>query len=162
VASRFELVDESGAPLPLESLAGRRVLAGEAVAEQTVGYRLRDSETVRWSSLRSSPIRNDAGEVVWVINHFLYVTDEMRRRQGEKVLARVNEVMGESLGLEETLRGLVDVIVPGIAQWGQIHLVEDDDELVSVVAAFRTSGESEIILGLSESERLPVDADGVR
>lgn len=162
LASRFEVVDEYGVPLPLESLAGSRVLAGEAVAEQTVGYRLRDSESVRWSSLRSSPIRNDAGEVVWVINHFLDITDEMRRREGEKVLARVNEVVGESLGLEETLRGLVDVVVPGIAQWGQIHLVEHDVELVLVVAAAVGSGESDSTVGMSESERMPLDSNRIQ
>jgi serine phosphatase RsbU (regulator of sigma subunit) len=124
VLSRFEMIDRTGAPLPPESLPGRRVVAGAPVAEAVIGYRRPGSPRTRWSRVRASPIRNDAGEVVLVLNFFHDITGQFRRDEIRELLYNVYEALGSSLDRDENLKALAGVLVPRMASWGAVHLVE--------------------------------------
>ena len=58
---RFEIVDESGAPLDPSALPGRRALAGERPEPLVVGFRSRLTNELRWSLVRARLV--DAGPV---------------------------------------------------------------------------------------------------
>lgn len=124
--SRFEMIDRSGAPLPLESLPGRRVLAGAPMAEAVVGYRIPGSARARWSRVRASPIRNDAGEVVLVLNFFHDVTGQFRRDEIRELLYNVYEALGSSLDRDENLNALAGALVPHMGSWCAVHLLEGE------------------------------------
>jgi hypothetical protein len=124
--SRFEMIDRSGAPLPIESLPGRRVLAGSPIAEAVVGYRIPGSPRARWSRVRASPIRNDAGEVVLVLNFFHDVTGQFRRDEIRDLLYNVYEALGSSLDRDENLHALAGTLVPQMGSWCAVHLIEGE------------------------------------
>jgi hypothetical protein len=124
--SRFEMIDRSGAPLPIESLPGRRVLAGSPIAEAVVGYRIPGSPRARWSRVRASPIRNDAGEVVLVLNFFHDVTGQFRRDEIRDLLYHVYEALGSSLDRDENLHALAGTLVPQMGSWCAVHLIEGE------------------------------------
>jgi PAS domain S-box-containing protein len=120
--SDFEMIDESGSSLSFEVLPGRRVLSGEDSPEITIGYRKPGSRRVRWSRVNASPIKNDAGEVVWAINFFFDITDQVRRQEGDALLARISDALGKALDVEQNLLAIADVLVPEYASWCALHV----------------------------------------
>jgi hypothetical protein len=146
--SRFEMIDRSGAPLPIESLPGRRVLAGSPIAEAVVGYRIPGSPRARWSRVRSSPIRNDAGEVVLVLNFFHDITGQFRRDEIRDLLYNVYEALGSSLDRDENLNALAGTLVPQMGSWCAVHLVEGQ-MLVPVAMAHPDDESSRTLIDLA-------------
>jgi hypothetical protein len=139
LVSRFEMIDENGDPLAIDELPGRKVLAGLDAPEVTVGYRRPGSPQVRWSRVNSSPIRNDAGEVVWAINFFLDISEQVRARQAERLLGAVADVLAGSLSLRENLTKLADLLGSEVGDWCEIHLIDDRGDLVSAGMALADS-----------------------
>jgi len=70
----FDLLDEHGAPLPVEELPGRKALAGETI-ERITCYRFHDTGSEHWSVIRANPIRNERGEVVASVSVIHDITD---------------------------------------------------------------------------------------
>jgi hypothetical protein len=124
ILSRIEMVDRNGAPMPLEAIPGRRVLAGAPMAEGVVGHRRPGSPRTRWSRVRSNPIRNDAGEVVLVLNFFNDITGQFRRDEIRELLYNVYEALGSSLDRDENLNALARALVPQMGSWCAVHLLE--------------------------------------
>jgi PAS domain S-box-containing protein len=121
---QLDIVDRDGAPMTPDSLPGRRVVAGAPMAEAVVGYRRHGSPRTRWSRVRASPIRNDAGEVVLVLNFFHDITAQFRRDEIRELLYSVYEALGSSLDRDENLRALTGVLVPRMGSWCAVHLIE--------------------------------------
>jgi serine phosphatase RsbU (regulator of sigma subunit) len=126
----YEMVDESGGPIGIEDLPARKVLSGEDAPEMTVGYRARGSLALRWARINSSPIKNDAGEVVWAVSFLLDITEQVRQREGDRVLSLVNEALATSVTVEENLAALTDVLSNEVAAFCGIHLVDHRGDLV--------------------------------
>src|SRR4029453_11989806 len=61
VIDRYELFDELGRPISIESLPSRRALAGEEGAESIIGFRIHATGEMRWSIVRSTAIRDADG-----------------------------------------------------------------------------------------------------
>lgn len=142
IVASYEMIDRSGAPFAPDRLPGRRVLEGEPVAEELLGYRKRGTDEVNWSRVRSSPIKNDAGEVVLAINFFLDVTDQVRREEDERLLARARETLGTSLEIEAIVGSLAQLMLPALCTCLAVHLVDDAGALSLVGLAHLDSGSS--------------------
>ena len=158
VVAKFEMIDQSGQPLSPDRLPGRRVLAGEPFVEEVVGYRRMGSRQARWSRVHASPIKNDAGEAVMAINFFLDITEEVRREEGRRILASAFEALGSSLEVQESLKGLAEVIIPQVGGWCAVHLV-DGANLALVAAVYPEEDEAETFVEVSGQELLPLDSD---
>lgn len=124
IVGRFEMIDRAGLPLAVESLPGRKVMAGAPVAEAVIGYRRPGSPRARWTRVRASPIKNDAGEVVLVINFFQDITSQFRRDEIRELLYNVYEALGSSLDRDENLQSLARALVPRMGIWCSVHLLE--------------------------------------
>ncbi|HSL26771.1 MAG TPA: GAF domain-containing protein, partial [Acidimicrobiia bacterium] len=159
LAARFEMVDASGAVLPIDALPGRRVLGGERVVEEVIGYRRRGDRRVRWSRVNASPIKNDQGQIVFAINYFLDITAQQRRDESRQLLATAHEMLGSSLDLEENLKTLAHLISPQMGSWCAVHLAEDDGTLSSVVVVHSESEGDAMVPQLGEGERIPLDSN---
>lgn len=157
IVASYEMLDRSGAPLPLERLPGRRVLDGEPAAEELVGYRRRGTDEVSWSLVRASPIKNDEGEVVWAINFFLDVTDQIRREEDERLLAIARETLGTSLEVEGIIRSLAELMLPELCSAIAVHLV-DDSGILALAGSSWMEPASPTRVQVTGSQS-PVDAD---
>lgn len=159
IVARFEMIDRSGEVLGVETLPGRRVLAGEPFVEQVIGYRRPGSPRARWSRVHASPVKNDLGEVEMVINFFLDITEEMRREEARSLLATAYEALGSSLIVERNLGALAGVIVPQVGGWCAVHLV-DGANLALVAAVYPETGTGEAFVHLSgEHSLVPLGSD---
>jgi PAS domain S-box-containing protein len=159
LVARFEMVDQNGDVLPSDRLPGRRVLMGEKVVEEVIGYRVPGSHRVRWSRVNASPIKNDAAEVVLAINFFTDITDQVRRDETGRLLASANELLGGSLDLEENLAALAQLLVPQLGSWCGVHLIGDDGNLASVALIHPDSPEADLLVSMRQGERLSLDSD---
>ena len=134
ILGRFELLDESGAPLGVERLPGRRVFGGEAAAEAVVRFRIRHSGMERWANVKASGIPDDSGKVRFAVNIFRDVTEERLAEQRERLVAQAGDLLAASLDVEEILQRLVSLAVPRLADCCFVHLVQDR-EIVPVTIA---------------------------
>lgn len=162
IVSRFDLIDASGEPIDPDQLPGRRVLRGEPVAEEMVGYRDRQKGDVRWSRVRSSPVKDDSGRVVWAINFFSDVTEEVLWERERELISQTNEALGVSLRIEEILVRLAGVIVPDLGYWSGVHLIDDGGYLTPVASAHPDSADGEIVVAEAEQARFHLDTPGLQ
>lgn len=161
IIRRFEMLDRSGSPIPLESLPGRRVLAGAPVAEAVIGYRRPDSPRVRWSQVRASPIKNDAGEVVWVINFFQDITSQFRRDEIRELLYIVYEALGSSLDRDENLQSLAKALVPRMGTWCAVHMLEGGT-LIPVAMVHPDDEDAQTLVNMSDPGPISLDDDHIQ
>ena len=88
VFERFDLMDETGARFPLESLPGRRALRGEEEAETVLQVRDRRDGSTTWRVVSARPVFDDAGNVRYAVN---VVTDITAQRIAELRFRRLFE-----------------------------------------------------------------------
>jgi PAS domain S-box-containing protein len=81
VVDGFELSSEDGRPFPLDRLPGRRILAGEPEAEAILRVRNVAADQDHWRYVRSTPMRDEAGRLRYVVNVFHDVTDLKRTEE---------------------------------------------------------------------------------
>ena len=76
---RFEIIDEQGQPFPIAQLTHKRVLAGEQEAQATIGYSQKaNGQPERWSLVKSSPVYDEQGEVLFVITIVHDITERVQ------------------------------------------------------------------------------------
>jgi len=127
IRGRFEMLDEDGAELPLERLPGRRALAGERPPPLTVRYRHHESDEVRWSRVRSTPVFDERGAVRLAINVIEDITDIKRAELAQRFLAEASHVLTASLDYQKTLRAVARLAVPAVADWCAVDLAAGDE-----------------------------------
>jgi serine phosphatase RsbU (regulator of sigma subunit) len=154
--SGFDMIDRSGAPLTPDGLPGRKVMAGAPVAEAVLGYRKHGSPRVRWSRVRASPIRNDAGEVILVLNFFNDITGQFRRDEIRELLYGVYEALGSSLDRDENLHALARALVPRMGSWCAVHLLESS-LLIPVAMAYPDDETASTLVDLAPSSPISLD-----
>ena len=74
-----------------------------------------------WSRLSCFPLPDGGVATQWTD-----ITAGRRAEEAERCLVRASEVLGSSLDYEATLDQLTHVVVPAIADWCSVHLVDDD------------------------------------
>ena len=156
IRARYELIDETGQPLDIATLPGRRALAGEPVDPLIVGFRLGDGAE-RWSIVRARAMELAGGRRV-AVNTFIDITArielEQRLRSSER---RTQELAEERQRATELARMMADAAlrldeaddtdavvqaaaesaVPILADWCVVDLLDDDGTLRRVGLAAR-------------------------
>ncbi|HLM48899.1 MAG TPA: SpoIIE family protein phosphatase [Solirubrobacteraceae bacterium] len=123
VLERFEVLDEHGEPFPLERLPGRLALAGHD-AQALVRYRVRATGVERWTVVKARPVSR-SGPPEMAINIMEDVTETRREEQSERLLAGISRLLGASLDHETLLRTLADAVVPDLADWCSVELLDE-------------------------------------
>lgn len=124
VMTRFELLDEDGQPLPPERLPGRRALLGETGPPQVVRFRSAGSAEDRWSLVQAIPIAGADGSMSLVINTFQDISELKRTERRLRLLADAGAVLGRSDDYQQTLQELANTVVPDVADWCVVDVVE--------------------------------------
>jgi signal transduction histidine kinase/PAS domain-containing protein len=73
-----------------------------------------------WSALSCFPLADGGIATQWID-----VTARKRAEEAESCLSRASEVLGSSLDYETTLDQLARVVVPQLADWCTVHVVDD-------------------------------------
>ncbi|MEX0653600.1 MAG: PAS domain S-box protein [Phycisphaeraceae bacterium] len=120
----FQALRPDGTPYsPQDWPLARALRDGQAVASEEI--RFRHSQHGTWRTLRgnAAPVRDAAGRMVAVVSTFYDVTEEKQAEQAIKFLARTGRIMASSLDYQATLRKVVALSVPDLADWCQVDMV---------------------------------------
>lgn len=149
IIERFEILDEHGAPVDPDLLPGRRVLAGHTAEPLLLRVRhLADGRTW-WTSVRAYAIRDDDGAPELAVSVWYDATQEQRKRAAAGFLAEASSRLATSIDYAETLKAVAQALVPELADWCAVDVVEDgarrllafahaDSAKVQMAAEFRT------------------------
>jgi PAS domain-containing protein len=132
---RFDVFDETGAPVSLERLPGARVRAGERDVEpMLVRNVVKATGEERWLLNKTTAVVDDGGQVVRVVNVIEDVTEAKRAELGQRLLAQASDALAGSLDYEATLRRVAEVAVPGFADWCAVDLPDHARGVLQAVA----------------------------
>ena len=150
VVARFELLDESGLPLPVDELPGRLALHGERPVERLLCFRDRSSGAERWAMVQALPVQDKEHGELYAVNLFRDVTAlRQAERQRQRSLEREQAARAEAERAAETFRKLEHVTQVALA-----HLTMGDlldamlEQLMTVLG-----GDTSAILLLDENRR---------
>ncbi len=129
VLDRFELLDEDGSPLGADRLPGRLALRRQTPPPVLLRFRVKATGEERYAVVRSEPILDERGELVYVVNTFHDQTDEQHTQRSLRFLADAGAALSTSLDYEETLRNLTRLSVPVLADWCAIDVLDADGEV---------------------------------
>jgi PAS domain S-box-containing protein len=126
VLSKFELLDETGQPLPIGEMPSRMALQGLRPPARIVRFRVRTTGEERWSVVRAIPVFDERGQVQLVINIFRDFTERQRAEQEQARL---------TAEIEQQRRRLRQILatVPGVVweAWGKPDAASQRIEYVS-------------------------------
>jgi PAS domain S-box-containing protein len=105
-----------------------RALRGEVVEAEEIAVRFGDG-TPGHISASASPIRGPDGNVAGAVLMLLDLTEQKRAERSLRFLAEASDLLAQSLDERETLERLVFLVVPALADWCSLDLVEPDGSL---------------------------------
>ncbi|HEX8210211.1 MAG TPA: ATP-binding protein [Longimicrobium sp.] len=150
-------VHPDGRPLAAgEYPLARVVRDGESIAGEELHYRRGDG-TRAVMRVNGAPVADAEGKTVAGVVTFTDVTEERRRRQADRLLARTSELLASSLESAATLQRIADMVAGSLADYCIVH-VEEGGELRAPGVAHADPRRREIVRGLLR--RFPVDPAG--
>jgi signal transduction histidine kinase len=123
VVARYDLIDEAGRPMPFDALPGRRALRGEREPAAIVGFRVKGDPLPHWSVIQATAVTED-GRVRFVINAFQDITRLKDTEDRLRVLADGGAILADSVDYPATLQSLAELVVPRLADWCVVDVVE--------------------------------------
>lgn len=127
VVRRFEILDERDQRFELKNMPMRRALDGEPASSAVLHVRERRTGRDWWTFVRSSAIFAADGTPYLVVNIWHDVTAERRHERRAMYLTEATVALGASLDYDEMLSTLARVLVPRLADWCAIFLLEGDE-----------------------------------
>ncbi|HKO56947.1 MAG TPA: GAF domain-containing protein [Thermoanaerobaculia bacterium] len=114
--------------------AWRAATAGGAMYDTE--YRLRRPDgTWRWTAARGVAVRNDAGQVEEWIGTTTDIEERKAAQERLVFLAHASEILSASLDYNRTLRTIAQQIIPRLADWCAIDMVDAEGKLQRLITA---------------------------
>jgi GAF domain-containing protein len=123
---------DRGGKLVFANAAGERHAQFEVLnesgqdGESVIRYRAHGTGEDRWAVVHAWPILDEDGHVFHVVRVFRDVTEQRRADGRRAFLLRATEQFNSSVDYEETLSTIAKQLVPELADWSAIDIVEGD------------------------------------
>ncbi|MBH8553863.1 PAS domain S-box protein [Nostocaceae cyanobacterium CENA357] len=106
------------------------------------------------------PTINSNHQVEDVLIYVLDVTERVRLEQGQRFLSEASAVLSSSLDYQTTLEQIAQLIVPELADWCTVHIVEEDGSIEQITVAHIDPAKLQWAQQISR--KYPLDPDAVR
>ena len=141
----YSALEAIGRPVEMLVPPGRPGEIQAIMVRLVRGERIEHYETVRAKkdgaildvSLTISPIRNAVRRVVGAATIARDITDRKRVERQQQFLIEAGDLLAASLSVESLLQGIAALIVPRLADWCAIDIVDEAGELQSVTVMHR-------------------------
>jgi PAS domain S-box-containing protein len=156
LATHFTMTHEDGSPVELADLPGRRLMQGENAPALLTRSVRHDTGDAFWLLTKATLTEEPSGARL-AINIIEDVTDAKDAELRQRFLAEAGQMLASSLDYEQTLEHVARMIVPRLADWCGIDMVDENGEIVHVAVAH--SDPAKIELAHDMRERYPPDMD---
>lgn len=133
--ARFQLLDESGKPIPIERYPGGLALMGQGNPALVARLRLAATGEERWVHVRAAPILQASGKPEFSVTIMSDVTEAKRTEETLRFLADASRSLAGSLDYRATLENLARQSVPFLADYCLVDMVHEGGEVSRVVVA---------------------------
>ncbi|HET6509528.1 MAG TPA: SpoIIE family protein phosphatase [Baekduia sp.] len=143
--ARWNVFDEAGRPIAPEDYLVVRALAGETPAPRIHHVVERETGRDRWLMTRAAPVADAAGDldfVVWVGED---MTAVKRQEMRERLLSNASKLLGSSLDVDATIDKAAWAVVPELADWARVDLLDERGTLVQMAIAHRDIEKVELL-----------------
>ena len=134
LAERFIITDEDGSPVRVEDLPGRRLVAGEPAPSLLTRSVRRDTGEAFWLLTKATLYEDPSGARL-AINIIEDVTDAKDAELRQRFLAEAGQLLASTLDYERTLEAVARMIVPRLADWCGIDMVDEHGDTHQVAVA---------------------------
>jgi PAS domain S-box-containing protein len=153
----FEEYQQRLHPEERESILATIERARESGSDFEVEHRvIWPDGSIRWIEGRGLCIKDEAGPVVAMTGVVADITERKRVDQAQQFLAEAGPLLAASIeGYEETLAGVAQLVVPQVADWCSIDVIEPDGSIAQVAIAHVDA--EKVKLGKEFRRRYPPD-----
>jgi len=120
----LKVLHADGRPYTQEEMPLIRSMEAGAVVEAEVMDIERGDGTRGTIRVSAGPVRDERGEVVAAVATFYDITRQRKLERGLRLLGEAGRVFSSSLDYEATLRSVVHLMVPDMADWCTVHLAD--------------------------------------
>ncbi|WP_445148504.1 SpoIIE family protein phosphatase [Baekduia sp. Peel2402] len=143
--ARWRAFDEAGAPVRPEDYLVVRALAGERPEPRIQHVVERDTGRDRWLMTRAAPVFDEDGAVDFVV----WVGEDMtlvkRQEMRERLLSNASKLLGSSLDVDATIDKAAWAVVPELADYARVDLLDERGALVQMAVAHRDFEKAELL-----------------
>src|SRR3954454_14806318 len=134
LAAHFTITKDDGTAVTVDDLPGRRLLKGED-APTLLTRRFRHDTGESFWLLTKATLTDDPSGGRLAINIIEDVTDAKDAELRQRFLAEAGQLLASSLDYEATLERVARMIVPRLADWCGIDMLDDNGGLIHVAVA---------------------------
>ncbi|WP_250122583.1 PAS domain S-box protein [Chroococcidiopsis sp. CCMEE 29] len=128
-------VYRSGIEVAAEDLPMQAAAKGIEVLDVELDLVTQNGATITKLLGNAAPLFDEQGNCRGSIGAFLDITERKRIEEQERFLAEASAILGVSLDYQTILENLARLVVPQLADWCSIHMVEEDDSVRQVTVA---------------------------
>ena len=122
LAARFTITDEDGRQVSLDDMPGQQLMGGAETAS-LLTRSIRDDGEAFWLLTKATLYRDPSGARL-AINVIEDVTEAKDAELRERLLAEAGQLLASSLEYEKTLERVTHMVVPRLADWCGIDMLD--------------------------------------
>jgi PAS domain S-box-containing protein len=157
ILDRFEILNATRDLRSADEFPTRLALRGEPRPDAVLSYRVRATGEQRWANIQARPIVDDEGSIKHVVTVLRDVTEPKRTESTLRFMSEMTSLLSTSLDYEETLTRVAELLVPRLADWSAVQLVEENGGVTHLVVAH--SDPAKVAWARQLQERYPFDPD---
>jgi PAS domain S-box-containing protein len=131
IASRWDSTHEDGRPVVAEDVPSYKIVNGQPAEPLLTRIVHRETGELCWRLVKAAPLRGPAGELM-AVSVIEDVTEAKEAELRQRFLAQAGITLSSSLDYEETLQRVARLVVPGLADWCAVDVVDANERLKQV------------------------------
>lgn len=143
--AKVDLLDEAGKPFPTAGLPWGMALKGMQSPSVVLRLRVRATGEERAAMVKTAPVFDERGRVQFEISSFTDITERVRAVVGLRLLAETGELLASSLEHDVTLQRVLGLVVPALADWCSISLMDGEGQVARLVVHHADPAKTEVL-----------------
>ena len=134
IFAQWDSTHEDGRPMVAEDVPSYKIVNGQPAEPLLTRIVNRETGEQRWRLVKAAPLHGSAGETM-AVSVIEDVTDAKEAELRQRFLAQAGATLTSSLDYEETLQRAAQLVVPGLADWCAVDVVDANQRLNLVAVA---------------------------
>jgi hypothetical protein len=135
IMAEYLVLDELGRELSMADIPSVRIMRGESPQPLLMRIVHRTTGALSWKLLKATALCDEQGETAATVMIIEDVTDSKSAELRSRFLAEASEMLASSLDYAQTLQNVAWSVVPQLADWCAVDLVDEAGAREQVVVA---------------------------